>query len=882
MTLPTFLLAALAASCGAGPLADEAVSVVRVRPTPGGPQVFADGKPVPPRMFWGRRGVRPLPMGSGRWTRHELTFAAPVDAERVNVHFRFEPVPGGAAGLRNVSLKKGGAACGPGFADAFADAAAFRKAWRVWPPGGGEAVTVSNGVCAVRLPKAAGRSDFHLSSVPFAVRAGETLTLAFEAQGVGACRWVLPNVYRIAADGWHDSLVSGDGNTLLSTARKAAAAGVDFVSYSAPCPWRAEGIDFSEADALADALIAVNPNVRLVPRVSVNAPAWWLKANPGHRMRLDGPAGECPEMASVSSRLYRQAAIGYITRVCRHLMERYPRHFAGIHPTGQNTEEWFYFRSWSRINGYDPQTRAAFRDYLGDPSAEVPSPDERAGGDGSRPLLDPVVQTRVLAFNRFQQLEMSGFVAELARACRAATDGKKLVVLFYGYGYEFAAHRLGPANAGHYGLADLLAKAGGSIDVLCSPISYFDRTWCGSAPSMSASETVMRHGVLWLNEDDTRTFRDLRDAEMVGEGSKVDVAQSREVLLRNTAEAAVRGFGSWWMDLLGQGWHDARELWAVQSALQPLERRVCRRARPYEPDTALVLDEESMLHVRPNAQALAGPLVREARRDLCRAGVSHGQYLLADVLKRPLMAKLQVFPNAWCLSDAAVDGLLRQKRENPAGRVWCWAPGAYREDGAEDLPRMSRLVGFRMARRGDGTVGGLVAHPTPPGVAAGLRADAALGDPALRVPSYTVADAAETEVWARYPNGDPAIVVRPSANGGGDVFCGLAQLPPEFVHAVARRFGAHGYLARADVGKASVYAAPGALDGGKTGLGFIQAMEDAAVTLTLPARAAVRDALSGEALGVGAAIPLALRQGEVRVFTFGAAGQETRQARNVP
>ena len=123
MTLPTFLLAALAASCGAGPLADEAVSVVRVRPTPGGPQVFADGAPVPPRMFWGRRGVRPLPMGSGRWTRHELTFAAPVDAERVNVHFRFEPVPGGAAGLRNVSLKKGGAACGPGFADAFADAA---------------------------------------------------------------------------------------------------------------------------------------------------------------------------------------------------------------------------------------------------------------------------------------------------------------------------------------------------------------------------------------------------------------------------------------------------------------------------------------------------------------------------------------------------------------------------------------------------------------------------------------------------------------------------------------------------------------------------------------------------------------------------------------
>lgn len=849
----------------------EGPSVVRVRQTAGGPQLFADGKPVPPRLFWGRRGVRPCPVVSNRWTRQELTFTAPVDVDNASVHFRFQPIPNGGAQIRRVCVLTNGVSCGPDFANAFSDDAAFRKAWRVWPPRHGEAVTVSNGVCGVRMGNWApqDRADFHLSSVRFPLKAGETLTLAFEARGVGDCRWVLPNVYRIASDGRHDSLVSGDDNTLLSTARKAAAAGVDFVSYSAPMPWRAEGIDFSEADALADALIAVNPNVRLVPRVSVNAPAWWLKAHPDHRMRLDGPQGECPEMASVSSRLYRQAAQDYIVRVCRHLMEKYPRHFAGIHPTGQNTEEWFYFRSWSRINGYDAQTRAAFRAFLGDSTAEAPSPSDRAAQDGANPLLDPATQARVLAFNRFQQLEMSDFVADLARACRQATDGRKLVVLFYGYAYEFAAHRLGPANAGHYGLANLLAKAEGAIDILCSPISYFDRAWCGSAPSMSASETVERHGILWLNEDDSRTFRDLRDEEVVGEGSKVNVAQSRQVTLRNTAAAAVRGFGSWWMDLQGVGWYDARELWDVQAALQPLERRVCRRARPYAPDTALVLDEASMLHVRPNAHGFTGPLLRDARRDVNRAGVSQGQYLLSDVLANPLAARLQIFPNAWCLSDAALEGLVRQRRAHPAWRVWCWAPGAFREDGTEDVSRMSRLLGFPMARLDAATC--LVARPTARGIAEGLRADVDYGNPSLRAPAFTVTDvAAGDEVWARYPNGAPALVVRPSANGGGDVFLGLAQLPPELVHALARRAGAQTFLARADVGKASVWAATGALDDGRTGLGVVQAMADATVTLTLPARAELRDALSGACLGRDEAIPLALRRGEVRVFSFAA------------
>jgi hypothetical protein len=54
---------------------------------------------------------------------------------------------------------------------------------------------------------------------------------------------------------------------------------------------------------------------------------------------------------------------------------------------------------------------------------------------------------------------------------------------------------------------------GRDIDILCSPISYTDREWLGTAPCMSAAESVREAGILWLNEDDSRTFLDLRTAE---------------------------------------------------------------------------------------------------------------------------------------------------------------------------------------------------------------------------------------------------------------------------------------------------------------------------------------------------------------------------------
>ena len=846
---------------------------VRVRTVDGSPRICVDGKPVPPRMFWGCRGSSPSRLSS-EWTPFDLTFTPREDVACGTAHIRFNKIEGGITQLRNFRLTEAGTNRIAESANVFGSPEAFRSVWQIWPPKNAYVVTFSNNVCSIEMhpSRMDGKTDpdYHFYSVFWKFRKGVTYSIHYEARGEKGCAMLLPGLYSVSPSGVHSGVPVDSLDTLTRTVRKAAAAGVDFVSYGVPSAWAKGGDDYSGIDDVTESVIRANPNALLIPRVSVNAPDWWLEQNPDHRMQFAAEHADItgrhvwsrglrPKMAAVSSRLYQKAATDYIVRVARHLQERFPANFAGIHPTGQNTCEWFYFDSWNKMNGYDPQTRDAFRSYLGDPSAEVPPCALRMEGADKRALLDPATQSRCLAFNRFQQLEMTDFIAGLARACRAATNGRKLVVLFYGYAYEFASHTYGPANSGHYGVENLLAKADGALDIMCSPISYHDRAWCGSAPNMSAGETVMRNGVLWLNEDDSRTHLDHRAEAYVQEGTRVTLEQSRNVMLRNTAQEAIRGFGSWWMDLPGWGWYDAKELWDVQKALMPFERAMCVRKRPFEPELALVQDEESMLHVAAHSARLCSRLLTLGRGAVNRSGVPHGQYLLYDALAKPLSAKVVVYQSCWCLSDAEVVrlGALAASRPDQV-RVWCWAPGAWREDGTETLKRMSCLTGFKMARHDLASDPLARAKATEAGVAHGLVPDAWYGAPERVNPLFTVTDAQPDEVWARYANGDPAIAVR-----GNEVFVGVPEVSTELVWALARKAGAHSYLPRGEIGLATLWAdaASGALS--------LQAMTNATLHLQIPAPAAtVRDALTDRELGKGPVLALPVKQGESRVLTW--------------
>lgn len=557
------------------------------------------------------------------------------------------------------------------------------------------------------------------------------------------------------------------------------------------------------------------------------------------------------KFASVSHRGYRAATAAHLEELCRHLTKAFPDHFAGVHPCGQNTGEWFYEGSWERpLSGYDPATREAFRAWLkerGDAdfaTAAPPTADERRAHPNGF-LRDPARERRLIEFARFQQREMADMVLALAAAARRGSDARKLVVFFYGYHFEFPPLANGAPTGGHYALTRMLQS--NDIDILCSPISYFDREWLGTAPCMSPAESVRNAGILWLNEDDSRTHLDTRTVEHAQEGGLVNLRQTQQGLLRNTAQAALRGFGTWWMDLPGEGWTNDAAIWEEQKHLMPVERAMLQRARPFTPEIAAIVGEDSFCHLTGSSAVAAKPLIYDARAALGRCGAPYGQFTLADALAGKVPAKLQIFLAAWSLSPAERRALA-DNRSPKTTRVWCYAPGFLLPDRA-DVAAMSEVTGFKHRAVSPTTA---EAAPTEAGRKLGLTKP--WGPQETIQPLFTV-EANPSETLATYPDGLPAVALRRSLREL-DIFVGVPALTPELVRAFARMADVHLFTEE----NAAVWAAEGFLS--------IQAHTTGPLVIQTGRSRPVVDALSGAKLGRGPSLTLPLKAGEVRVLRY--------------
>ena len=637
--------------------------------------------------------------------------------------------------------------------------------------------------------------------------------------------------------------------------RIAHAHGVDLVTFLSPLLWEQEDEEspryWEPLDIFCRDLIAANPDVLLVPRVYVNPPEWWRKRHPEASMAFD-EKNVHSNCGAVTSPEYLRAAVRHLERTIAHLQAAFPANFAGIHFAGQNTGEWFYDRSLRPcLSGYDPSTRSAWRRHLaaiGVPDAgdaQVPTPDERSGRVKKRILLDPVEDAMAVEFNRFYNASMADFVGELARTCRAATKGRKLVLTFYGYAYELANNAKGMAASGHLAAQRLIDRYGDSIDMVCAPFGYgSEREWLGSEPVMSAAETFARNGIMWVNEDDTRTHLDSRPAEKrLQEGASKDLSQSCDVMMRNTAQCAVRGMGCWWMDLKGTGWFADPAIWNVMTQLAPIDRKMAARGTPFAPDVASIIDEESCLHLGWVCGRVSAWTFRQMRGVLARCGAPYGQYLLSDVVRNPIGAKLQLFHAAWALSDTQIAAMEKDRVDRPdITRVWFWAPGYVNPRTGCGTERMERLVGFKLKA---------VSFPsnTIAASATGLR----LGLPSLFpnardiAPLFAAADATPEETWGVWPDGSAAIAVRRNHGGTGSgysVFYGGTWQPPEVVGAFLRLAGVHRW--HDAPGKLVLWATDGMLS--------VQALEAGRYILHVPSEDGSGD------------IEIRLRQGETKVI----------------
>ena len=655
---------------------------------------LVDGQPVPARVFWGAPGPANLAIGPEAQTlAYEFTSAGA--ASNGTLHFRFGRQPG-QIDLDDVSVTDldTGQELLPR-ADFEPGTASFQRDWTSWPRDaantvGQVAVTGQAGRdgsaglrVTLREPPGGAWPDFHIYLQP-------RLTFV-EGHRYRVRFWVRSDQPRALTTacyrpGQPFACLGGPADAFAAQITLAARAGVRFVSFPIPLPWPEPGqaAEWDAVDAACRRVLAVNPAALLLPRVPMDPPPWWRTAHPDEVMqwedgRRDGAVPASP--------VYRRDAAARLAALVAHLEEHFGEQVAGYHPCGQNTGEWFYEGAWkSPLSGYAPADQAAWRAWLGrrygsdealrdawrDPAAtraaaEVPSPAVRRAAPAGV-LRDPQAERALLDWADFQQEAMADCVIGFARVVRQGTQGRKLVLFFYGYTFELAGLHNGAAVSGHGALRRVLDSP--DIDVLCAPISYFDRGLGGYAAPMGPAESVALAGKMWLNEDDTHTHLATEDPPGFRDHVTCLEDTNRE-LARNVAQAALRNFGTWWMDLCGSGWFNDARMWDLLTRLQPLDAAEARG--PFRPEIAAVVDERALLRVTPAGAATAWAGIYASRRALGRVGAPFGQYLLDDVLAGRVDAKLYVLLNPWDLDVAGRARLQTQTRG--AALVWCFPPG---------------------------------------------------------------------------------------------------------------------------------------------------------------------------------------------------------------
>lgn len=590
----------------------------------------------------------------------------------------------------------------------------------------------------------------------------------------------------------------------------AAQAGIHLYSFdlNVGIPWAPPGggpadFPYSLVDKVVQVFLKADPQALLLPRLYLSAPpAWWLKEHPDQRMLFSD--GKSIGIASMASEAWREDVLMNLRGYIRYWEEKHGDHVLGYHPSGQHTGEWFYNRSWEPVHsGFEEPMRKGFAEWSknryhtvsqlrkawGQPmvtfeTIRVPTVEERETAAMGL-IRHPVKEHFVIDFHEYQQIAMVEPLEMMARLIKEETGGKKLACLFYGYYFSLCPMPKGPQAGGHLALERLLRCP--DVDILSSPIDYFDRQPGGSGPFMTPVDSIRDAGKLWLNEDDTRTY--LSEDKT---GRADTIASTQGVHQRNFAHLLPRRLACWYMDLPGQGWLNSAEIWENIASLRQVYAQESSRPAAWQPDVAIIVDERSPLYLAGNS-TLTGPL-SAFRGEFYRIGAAFRINLLSDVLSgRTELPRVTLFLGCLHLTPAERNYLI----EALQGKTAVWFYGSGYLDGQEgSVENMAKLTGFSFTENSDGGSAAITFDSGPP--LTGQVAGTTYGPNTPFRPLWSVKDVSPVVRLAHYGDGSTAGALR-ERDGGKSIYLGTAGCPARLIRSILREAGVHLYVDSDDV-----------------------------------------------------------------------------------
>ncbi|MDQ0291605.1 LamG-like jellyroll fold domain-containing protein [Oligosphaera ethanolica] len=666
---------------------------------------------------------------------------------------------------------------------------------------------------------------------------------------------------------------STDNHGVTMACRDFAAAGVDTVSdiffpwmkWGDNCSgwWLAPGeYDFARIEDRLRAMTAGNPNARIIVRIKMNVPNWWLERYPEElSVNERGARSQQPAM---SSERWLNDACGMLTDVVRHL-EQSPlaKHIIGYLPAGGGTSEWFWWNYEKGLQDYSPANTAVFRRWLmgkygtddalqrawRNPAvtlanATVPSPDLRnASEDGV--FRDVRATQAVTDYRLFMSDVTSAAIGRAVRAVRAGLTTRKLVGTFYGYAHYLAGNtwqRLD--NLGFQNLHKVLADP--ELDFLCAPTAY-DRRRGGQEGDFIVAPTasLQLHNKLYWDEADIRTH--LADGNESHKATSPD--ETAAILWRSFGHSLTKGTYLWWFLLSGNASFHTERIMNDVSAMARLDRELIDQPRRSVADIAVFSDELS-LHYLNSTQPRLRNYSRDAFTELARLGAPSDCYLLDDIAHPALPRyKLYIFLNAFYITPERRQAIHDRLARDGATALWFYAPG-YLSPTGNDCQTMAELTGISFTRQElgqDASVDWLDAAGGWP------------GDPLRQLkrcpaltPAFAVNDAAATPL-ARLAGTGAVVAASKELPWGRSVYC-LVPPSAEFLRALCDLLAIHVYSRSNDVFQANARFV------------MLHSRDDAPKSITLPKPRGWRNLIDGTVHPPTASISFPLPHGQTALF----------------
>ncbi|MCW5937956.1 MAG: hypothetical protein KIT11_11695 [Fimbriimonadaceae bacterium] len=372
-------------------------------------------------------------------------------------------------------------------------------------------------------------------------------------------------------------------------------------------------------------------------------------------------------------------------------------------------------------------------------------------------------------------------ITQLAYTVKAASEGRYLVGVSYGYTFEWSH-----PHSGHLSLGKVLRSP--DIDYIAGPPSYRNREPGGSAPFPGPIDSIALNGKLYISEEDFKTpISGRREPDDFNPVMKTPQALE-SVHWRGIGSALAHCAGICWMDTWGNGWLNSLGIW--ERAGRATTALTWRLAAPFEaPDVAVFIDERSLAYLIDPLAFEA--LVQNVRESVLRSGLSVGFYLLSDLAHRENFpdSKLYVFTNAWDIRPEVRSAIKTRLQRDGKVLFWMYAAGLF-EGGRESLERVREVTGIALRPQPFNSKTGTTILNFRDPLCQGLP-DKAMTAGGQLEPSY-FAIPEDGRVLGEYSaTGLPSFVVRHFEENWTSVFLGEPIVSPGLFRALGQLAGAH-------------------------------------------------------------------------------------------